>query len=177
MPTIYTLGHSTRTIDELIDLLRLYSIGQVVDIRTVPRSRTNPQFNREELQRVLPEAGIDYVHEKGLGGLRKPLKDSPNTGWTNDSFRGFADYMQTPGFADALARLMGIAQLKTTAIMCAELLPWRCHRSLVADALTVRGHDVVEIIDVTESRPHKLTAFAVVEGEGITYPTGDGTLC
>ena len=170
---VYTLGHSTRTIDELIDLLRHYGIEAVVDIRTVPRSRTNPQFNRDELERVLPEAGIEYVHEKGLGGLRKPLKDSPNTGWRNDSFRGFADYMQTSEFAEALSRLIEIARRKPTATMCAELLPWRCHRSLVADALMVRGFEVTEIIDATESRPHKLTAFAVVEGERIRYPAAE----
>lgn len=168
--TIYTIGHSTRPIEDFISLLRRYGIERIVDVRTVPRSRTNPQFNRDELERILPEAGIDYVHMKDLGGLRKTAKDSINTGWRNDSFRGYADYMQTPDFADALSRLIEVAETKSTAIMCAEILPWRCHRSLIADALVVRGIDVVEIMSETESRPHKMTPFAHVEGEAITYP-------
>jgi uncharacterized protein (DUF488 family) len=168
--TVHTIGHSTRSIDELVNVLRHYGIEQVVDVRTVPRSRKNPQFNRDELERVLPDAGIDYVHMKDLGGLRKTLKDSPNMGWENESFRGYADYMQTPSFADALSRLIETAQPKPTAIMCAEILPWHCHRSLIADALITRGLDVIEIIDESESRPHKLTSFAVVDGERITYP-------
>lgn len=167
---IHSVGHSTRSIGEFIDLLKHYGIEQVVDVRTVPRSRKNPQFNREELERVLPEVKIDYVHMKELGGLRHPKRDSINTGWENESFRGFADYMQTPEFAAALSRLIELAERKLTAIMCAEILPWRCHRSLIADALMVRGIEVIEIIDQTESRPHKLTSFAQVDGENVTYP-------
>lgn len=180
MPSpIYTIGHSTRTIDEFIAVLKHYGIEQVVDVRTVPKSRKNPQFNRDELERVLPEAGIDYAHMKNLGGLRHPLKNSPNMGWENDGFRGFADYTQTPEFDAALSRLIGLVSGtgdpettgKRTAIMCAEILPWRCHRSLIADALLVRGHEVIEIIDESESRPHELTSFAVVDGDRITYPS------
>ena len=154
----------------MIGVLRRYGVEAVVDVRTVPRSRTNPQFNREELEIKLPEAGIDYIHAKDLGGLRKPLKDSPNAAWENDSFRGFADYMQTEGFAQALDRLINQAHSKPTAIMCAETLPWRCHRSLIADALLVRGWDIVEIFDEAKSQAHKLTSFAVVCEGRITYP-------
>ncbi len=173
MPAIYTVGHSTRTIDEFIELLKHYGIQQLVDIRTVPRSRKNPQFNRDELERVIPEAGINYEHVKDLGGLRKPLKESPNAGWRNDSFRGFADYMQTPDFERGLEHLIEIAASRVTAIMCAEAVPWRCHRSLVADALSVRGTDVIEIFDERKSQPHKLTAFAHVEGKTVTYPPAE----
>lgn len=154
-------------------MLRAYGVRAVVDVRTVPRSRTNPQFNREELEIKLPEAGISYSHAKNLGGLRHPGKDSPNSGWQNDSFRGFADYMQTEDFHQALEQLIKQANAAPTAIMCAEALPWRCHRSLIADALVVRGFNVVEIFDAAKSQPHKLTSFAVVEGERITYPRTD----
>jgi uncharacterized protein (DUF488 family) len=171
--TVWTVGHSTRTIEEFVLLLKHYGIWTLVDIRTVPKSRKNPQFNKDELERVMPEAGIDYVFEKKLGGLRKPKKDSVNAGWHNESFRGYADYMQTPEFEEALGRLIELAEKKNTAIMCAEVLPWRCHRSLVADALLIRGFEIVEIFDEKESGPHKLTPFAVVEGERITYPPSE----
>jgi len=170
MVTVWTIGHSTRSFEELVEVLRGYGIEAVVDVRTVPRSRKNPQFNRDELETKLPEAGIAYVHAKELGGLRHPAKDSPNMGWHNDSFRGFADYMQTESFRDALEWLMSQARTAKTAIMCAETLPWRCHRSLIADALLVRGFEVVEIFDAAKSQPHKLTSFAVVDGHVITYP-------
>lgn len=170
MATIWTVGHATRSFEELVDVLRHYGVEAVVDVRTVPRSRTNPQFNRDELARKLPEIGIDYTHAKNLGGLRKPLKDSPNSGWENESFRGFADYMQTSEFEQALDRLIEQAHDKPTAIMCAETLPWRCHRSMIADALVVRGFDVVEVFDERKSQPHKLTSFAVVRDGTITYP-------
>lgn len=173
LATIYTVGHSTRSIEEFINLLKHYGIEEVVDIRTVPRSRRNPQFNRDELDRMLPEAGITYSYEKNLGGLRRPLKDSPNAAWRNDSFRGFADYMQTSEFADAISHLVEVSECKTTTIMCAEVLPWRCHRSLIADAMTIRGFEVIEIFDKDKSRIHKLTAFAVLEGKRITYPLND----
>lgn len=153
-----------------MSVLRHYGVEAVVDVRTVPRSRTNPQFNRDELEQKLPELGIEYLHAKALGGLRKPLKDSPNMGWENESFRGFADYMQTPQFEQALDWLIEHAETKPTAIMCAETLPWRCHRSLIADALLLREFDVVEIFDEHKSQPHKLTSFAVVQERKVTYP-------
>lgn len=170
--TIYSIGHSTRSVDEFIGILKHYGIDELADVRTMPRSRTNPQFNKEELERIIPEAGIIYTHIKELGGLRKPLKDSTNTAWRNAAFRGYADYMQTPEFTDALSRLIEIASQKTTAFMCAETLPWRCHRSLISDALIVRGFEVIEIFNEKKSQKHKLTPFAVVEGERITYPPG-----
>lgn len=168
--TVWTIGHSTRTLDEFIAVLRHYEIEALVDVRTVPRSRKNPQFNKDVLGPAMERTGIEYVHAKDLGGLRKPRKDSINTAWRNESFRGYADYMQTHEFEEALSRLIELARRKRTAIMCAELLPWRCHRSLIADALLVRGFDVVEVFDEQKSQPHKLTPFAVVEGFGITYP-------
>lgn len=170
MATVWTVGHSTRSLEELIEVLRHYGVEAVVDVRTVPRSRKNPQFNREELETKLPEFGLAYTHAKDLGGLRKPLRDSVNSAWENDSFRGFADYMQTPAFDEALSRLIDQAQSKPTAIMCAETLPWHCHRSLIGDALLVRGFDIVEIFDETKWQAHKLTSFAVVRDGRITYP-------
>ena len=170
MATVWTIGHSTRSLEELVEVLRHYGIGAVVDVRTVPRSRKNPQFNREELEIKLPQASIAYSHAKDLGGLRKPLKDSTNLAWENESFRGFADYMQTEGFAQALDRLIARAESTNTAIMCAEILPWHCHRSLIADALLTRGVNVIEIFDEAKSQPHKLTPFAVVRDGKVTYP-------
>lgn len=170
MAIIWTVGHSTRSFEELVGVLRTYEIKALVDVRTVPRSRKNPQFNREELEVKLPEAGIDYVHAKELGGLRKELKDSINLGWQNESFRGFADYMQTDAFEQAVDWLIEQAEGKRTAIMCAEAVPWRCHRSLIADALLVRGLDVVEIFDERKSQPHKMTSFAVVRDGKVVYP-------
>lgn len=168
--TILTVGHSTRGIDEFIELLKAYGIEALVDVRTVPRSRTNPQFNKDQLSRVLPEHGIEYIHEKGLGGLRQVKKGSQNLAWRNESFRGFADYMQTDEFHGALGRLIETAGTRRTAIMCAEMLPWRCHRSLIADALMARGIEVVEIFDKEKSRPRAMTSFAVVEGEHVFCP-------
>jgi len=167
---IWTVGHSTRTIDEFITLLKAYSIEMVVDVRTVPRSRKNPQFNKDNLEQVLPEAGIEYIHEKDLGGLRHSRKDSLNTAWRNESFRGYADYMQTSAFSQALMWLTTCAQQKRMVIMCAETLPWRCHRSLIADALIIAGFEVVEIFEEGKSRQHRLTPFAVVEDGKVTYP-------
>lgn len=174
--TIWTVGHSTRSLDDFIGLLERYGIEVLVDVRTVPKSRTNPQFNRDTLETALPDVGIGYIHAKDLGGLRHPRKDSPNTGWRNESFRGYADYMQTPEFEEGLSRLLHIGEEKKTAIMCAEAVPWRCHRSLIADALTVRGFEVIEILDERKSQPHKMTHFAVVEGLTITYPPEQGQL-
>ncbi len=167
---IFTVGHSTLPIERFVELLRAYRIRRLADIRTVPKSRHNPQFNAEALSAALAEAGIEYVALPALGGLRRARKDSPNAGWRNTSFRGYADYMQTEEFADGLKRLMTLGRRKRTAIMCAEAVPWRCHRSLVADALVVRDIPVTEILSPTNARPHKLTPFARVSGTRITYP-------
>jgi len=168
--TIFTVGHSTLPIDRFIDLLRAYGIERLADIRTVPRSRHNPQFDATALAISLPEAGIDYVPMPDLGGLRHAHKDSPNAGWRNKSFRGYADYMQTDAFRDAVERLIATGYEKRVAIMCAEAVPWRCHRSLVADALVTRDVPVVEIFSDAKYRAHKLTPFAEVHGTAITYP-------
>jgi len=167
---IYTVGHSTRPIEDFIALLKSHGVEQLIDIRTIPRSRTNPQFNRDLLPQMLQRAGIAYLHMPALGGLRHARPDSPNTGWRNASFRGFADYMQTPEFAVAVAELTVLGQQKQTAIMCAEAVPWRCHRSLIADALMARGVPAEDIIGPTRRTPHKLTPFARVEGTRVWYP-------
>jgi len=167
---IWTVGHSTRLIEQFTYLMNAYGIEAVVDVRTVPRSRTNPQFNKENLEQSLPEAEIEYIHAKDLGGLRRPTGESVNAAWRNDSFRGFADYMQTPEFEEALKWWMDFAQNKRTVIMCAELLPWRCHRSLIADALLAHSFEIVEIFEVGKSRPHKMTSFAVMQDGKVTYP-------
>ncbi|HWB84817.1 MAG TPA: DUF488 domain-containing protein [Bryobacteraceae bacterium] len=166
-----TIGHSNRSIEQFLELLQAHSINLLVDVRTVPRSRHNPQFNRDELPATLAAAGIDYVHLPGLGGLRHARKDSTNTAWRNLSFRGFADYMQTPEFAQNLNELLRLAENRNAAIMCAEAVPWRCHRSLIADALTARGLAVNHIMTPTKADPHKLTSFAEVKGTQVTYPT------
>jgi uncharacterized protein (DUF488 family) len=173
---VFTVGHSTLAIQDFISLLKHFGIGQLMDIRTIPRSRHNPQFNDDALAASLKEADISYLHMKSLGGLRHAKKDSPNGGWRNKSFRGYADYMQTGEFKEALDRLITIRQEKRTAIMCAEAVPWRCHRSLVADALLVRGIPAVEILSAHDHRLHKLTPFAEVHGTGITYPPEQGIL-
>jgi uncharacterized protein (DUF488 family) len=174
--TIFTLGHSTLPIASFLALLQTYGIERLVDIRTIPRSRHNPQFNDTALASSLKRQNIEYVHLKTLGGLRRPRKDSRNTGWRNEGFRGFADYMQTEEFRDALAALIRMSHEKRAAIMCAEAVPWRCHRSLVADALTVRGVAVLEILSESSYRPHELTPFAQVEGVRITYPPEQAAL-
>jgi len=168
--TIFTIGHSTRSIDELVGLLRPNRIELLVDVRTVPGSRRLPQFNRPALERSLPAAGIRYLHLPELGGLRKPRPDSPNAGWRNSAFRGYADYMQEAGFHKALDRLIALADETTLAVMCAEAVPWRCHRSLIADALLVRGLSVRHIIDAQAPQLHELNPMAVVNGGRITYP-------
>ena len=167
---ILTVGHSTRSLEEFVRLLRAHGIRRLVDVRSIPRSRHNPQFNRESLGRFLRNRRIGYRHMKSLGGLRRPRRDSPNMGWRNDSFRGFADYMQTPEFEAAIEKLIAFAAQRPTAIMCAESLPWRCHRSLIADALTARGLAVRHIFSVTNAKPHALTPMAKVRGRRITYP-------
>lgn len=168
--TIYTVGHSNRTLDDFKKLLAKSEIELLLDVRTVPKSRYVPHFNSESLKPALGEIGIGYRHFKPLGGLRKPAKDSPNQGWKNSSFRGFADYMQSGEFWQGVKEVMDLAAKKRVALMCAEAVPWRCHRSLIADALLVRGAEVVHIISERSLRPHEMTAFAVVEEGRITYP-------
>jgi len=168
--TISTIGHSTHPIEEFIRMLEIHGIARLVDVRTIPRSRRNPQFDQENLPGSLQAAGIEYRHLPGLGGLRHARKDSMNTGWRNVSFRGYADYMQTPEFTENLNDLVEIATESPTAIMCAEAVPWRCHRSLIADALLARGVPVTEILSAGKSRPHALTAFAKLDGARVTYP-------
>ena len=169
--SVYTIGHSTRPLDELIACLASFAIVDLVDIRTVPRSRRHPQFDTAALAQSLPAAGIRYEHLAALGGLRKPRKDSTNLGWRNESFRGYADHMQTEAFERGLDRLHALAAAGRTAIMCAEAVPWRCHRSLVADALVARGATVLHIMGPAKSQAHKLTSFARVEGARVTYPS------
>jgi len=164
-----TIGHSTHPIEEFVRMLHAHGVETLVDVRTIPRSRHNPQFNRETLPESLRAAGIEYVHMEGLGGLRHARRDSVNTGWRNLSFRGFADYMQTPEFVAALQQLIELARVRPTAIMCSEAVPWRCHRSLIADALTVRGIPVKHIMTAANREPHTLTPFAHVDGDKITY--------
>ncbi len=167
---IFTVGHSTRAADEFVRILRAFEIELSVDVRAVPRSRRNPQFEGNVLRKTLEENHIDYIHVRALGGLRHAKKDSINTGWKNLSFRGFADYMQTSEFAEAVDWLITAAAKKRTAIMCAEAVPWRCHRSLIADALLVRGLEVIDIMSATNSKERRLTPWACIDGVHITYP-------
>jgi uncharacterized protein (DUF488 family) len=168
--TVFTVGHSTVPIGQFIALLKTYGVERLVDIRFIPRSRHNPQFNSDALGDAPRAENIEYDVLASLGGLRRVREDSPNSGWRNESFRGYADYMQTAEFEAGLQTLIGMSSEKRVAIMCAEAVPWRCHRSLVADALGVRGVPVVEILSETSSRMHTLTRFAHVDGERITYP-------
>jgi uncharacterized protein (DUF488 family) len=170
---VLTIGHSTHTLEEFIGLLQAHRATRVVDVRTVPRSRYNPQFNKTSLPRALKKAGLGYVHIPGLGGLRHAKRDSLNLGWRNVSFRGYADYMQTPEFEQSLDELIRLAKQERIAIMCAEAVPWRCHRSLIADALLVRGIRAEDIMSQTRCQVHRLTPFAKVRGTTITYPAGD----
>jgi len=169
-PIVLTVGHSTRSLEAFIALLQAHEVTCVADVRTVPRSRHNPQFNKTSLPRALKKAGMGYVHLPGLGGLRHTLSDSPNMGWHNASFRGYADYMQTPAFAQGLDELIRLAGESRIVLLCAEAVPWRCHRSLIADALLVRGIRTEHIMSPTRRQLHKLTAFAKVRGAKLTYP-------
>lgn len=173
--TILTVGHSTHPIEEFVSMLKSHGVEQLVDVRTIPKSRRVPQFNQDALAGRLRETGISYVHLKELGGLRHAKKDSVNVGWRNASFRGYADYMGTAEFAAALDRLLQLAAAKRTVIMCAEAVPWRCHRSLIGDALLVRGVQVEDIMSARQRRPHELKPFAKVRGTEITYPA-EGTV-
>lgn len=168
--TLFTIGHSTRTLDDFVRLLKANNVDLVADVRSVPGSRRFPHFAKAALAAALPLSGIGYVHVPDLGGLRKPASDSINTGWRNLSFRGYADYMQTDAFERGLEDLLALAARYTVAIMCAEAVPWRCHRSLIADALTARGVEVLEIIGPGHPRLHSMTPFARVRADRVDYP-------
>lgn len=168
--SIFTIGHSTRSIEEFTELLRIYNIKEIVDVRSIPRSRYNPQFNEDTLEQSLKQNNIKYMHLKKLGGLRHSKKDSTNLGWHNTSFRGFADYMATPEFSEGLEALTKIASARETAIMCAEAVPWRCHRSLIADALIKKGWLVQDIMSNTTVTKHRLTPFLKVNKGLLVYP-------
>ncbi|MEO8128396.1 MAG: DUF488 domain-containing protein [Bryobacteraceae bacterium] len=169
-PIVMTIGHSTRPVKEFIHLLKAHRVQRLVDVRTVPRSRHNPQFNRSELSPALHSARLHYRHMPGLGGFRHAHADSLNTGWHNASFRGFADYMQTPEFRKSLDDLIELAKSERIAIMCAEAVPWRCHRSLISDALLAQGIAVREITSATRTQLHKLTPWGQIKGTQVTYP-------
>jgi uncharacterized protein (DUF488 family) len=175
--TIYTVGHSTRSPEELLALLREADVKLLADVRAFPSSRRHPQFNRAALAEWLPQAGIGYEHMPGLGGRRRPLPDSPNEGWREAAFRGYADYMGSDQFCGALGDLEEAARVRPTAIMCAEAVWWRCHRRLISDALTARGWRV-EHLGLGEPPPrHELPGFAVVASDGtVTYPRRQATL-
>ena len=173
VPTVLTIGHSTHSIEAFISLLKLHGVRRLVDVRTIPRSRHNPQFSRDEMKSSLRRKRIGYKHLPELGGLRRPRKDSPNTGWRNLSFRGFADYMQTPEFEQGLQKLIEMTSRGRIAIMCAEAVPWRCHHSLIADALVARGVPVEDVIGGSRPKPHQITPFAKINKVRITYPAPD----
>jgi len=167
---IFTIGHSTHSIEEFVDILKAHGVVFVVDVRTIPKSRYNPQYNGTTLAAALQGYGIGYQHLPGLGGLRHAKKDSINTAWENASFRGFADYMQTEDFVRNLDMLIETAKRQPTAILCAEAVPWRCHRSLIADALLARDITVMNIMNKTSAKRHMMTPWARVKGTTITYP-------
>lgn len=173
---LLTIGHSTRPIADFLALLKENGVARLIDIRTIPKSRFNPQFNQKALEAAVIAAGIEYLHMQELGGMRHARKDSVNQGWRNDAFRGYADYMQTPEFEAALTRLMEIAAQKPTAIMCAEAVPWRCHRSLVSDALLARGIHAEHIMSPGKRQKHEVTSFAKVKGTQVTYPPDQTSL-
>jgi uncharacterized protein (DUF488 family) len=169
-PIIFTIGYSTHPINEFIELLQVHGIKEIVDVRSIPMSRYNPQFNSETLKQSLQQANIKYKLLKKLGGLRHAKKDSINIGWRNASFRGFADHMASSEFTEGLKMLTKIAKIRNTAIMCAEAVPWRCHRSLIADALTKGGWLVRDIMNRTTATKHRLTPFLRIRKEQIIYP-------
>ena len=176
MPTVYTVGHSTRSFDELLEVLRAHGVEAIGDVRRFPGSRRLPQFNAEHLAVELPKHGCAYVPSPLLGGRRKPNADSVNVGWRNESFRAYADYMQTPPFLEGLDLLIDAARRTPLAMMCAEAVPWRCHRSLIADALVIRGWTVMDIMSATKASRHALTPFAQVRGTRLTYPRIDASV-
>jgi uncharacterized protein (DUF488 family) len=166
--TVYTIGHSTRPLDAFLALLAREEVRCVADVRSFPASRRHPHYNQEPLAAALVRHGVDYVHMPALGGRRRPVPGSQNAAWRNEGFRGYADHMATPEFRAALDRLLAVAAEQRTAVMCAEAVPWRCHRSLIADALVARGARVLHILDAATS-PHTLTSFAVVDGTEVRY--------
>ena len=170
---VLTIGHSTRTLEEFVQLLEVYGVILVVDVRTVPRSRHNPQFNKETLPDTLKHYGVRYIHMPEIGGLRHPKHDSVNTAWKNSGFRGYADYMQTPEFNVNLLKIVALARENRLALMCAEALPWRCHRNLLSDALVARHVKVEHIISKDSVINHKLNELAHIEGTKISYPLFD----
>ena len=170
---IFTIGHSTWAIDDFIDILKEYEISLLVDVRSIPGSRYNPQFNMEELEKSLNDNNIGYIHLESLGGFRDPVPNSVNTGWRNKRFQGYADYMETKQFLNGLNVLIKLAKKETTVIMCSEAVPWRCHRSLIADELIIRGISVYDIYNIDTIKKHKLTLWADVDGLNITYPKND----
>jgi uncharacterized protein (DUF488 family) len=167
---VYTIGHSTRTMEEFLELLQTYGVTMLIDVRTAPHSRHNPQFNKEALPAILKGYGIKYLHLPEIGGLRHPKPNSTNLGLENLSFRGYADYMQTKDFADALLKILALARENRLALMCAEALPWKCHRNLIADALVARHVKVLHIISKTGTITHQLSEAAHVEGTKVAYP-------
>ncbi|ATB47464.1 DUF488 family protein [Corallococcus macrosporus] len=173
--TVFAVGHSTRTIEEFVTLLWTHGVATVVDIRTIPRSRANPQFNSDALEKLLPRVGIRYVHLAKLGGFRKRRKSAggENAAWRNASFRAYADYMQSEEFEEGLSELHDELVFGPPALMCAEALRWRCHRSLVADVLVARGVEVLHLESATRATPHPLTAFARVRRGHVTYPADE----
>lgn len=171
---LYTLGHSNRGLEEFLEILLHHRITQLVDIRTLPGSRSYPHFDKERLSVALADVDVSYLHIPELGGRRRPRPDSVNTGWRHPAFRGYADHMQTPPFRGAVERLAELARARPTVIMCSEAVPWRCHRSLVGDAMLVRGFEVIDLISRTSARPHKLTGWARVHGLDVEYPAQEG---
>ena len=171
---IWTIGHSTRSADEFLELLRAHSIGGLADVRTIPRSRRHPHFGREALDARLKEAGIEYRHFAELGGLRKPTRDSPNGAWRNEAFRGYADHMMTSGFRAAVEDLLQFGEDRHVAVMCAEAVWWQCHRMLLSDALVARGVEVQHIMrqqGASALQPHQLTPFARIAADAqLSYP-------
>lgn len=170
MSKLYTIGHSTRAIEEFLNILQAFHVQLVVDVRTVPKSRRNPQFGEDQLADSLKHSNIDYKQIKKLGGLQHASQDSINTGWHNMSFRGYADYMATTSFKEGLQQIKELAENHVAVILCAEAVPWRCHRSLIADALTLQGWEVLHIHNQTTAKVHQLTPFLKVQNGEITYP-------
>ena len=173
---VFTVGHSTHTLEEFVGLLGVHEVRALVDVRSTPKSRRMPHFSKESLAQTLPERGIDYLHLPELGGWRRPVRGSPNSGWTSKGFQGYADHMETEEFQAALDRLISLAGERRTAYMCAEGLWWRCHRRLLSDALLVRGWTVCHIDPAGELHEHRLPEFAVVDEDRLTYPPAQRSL-
>ncbi len=176
MDSVFTVGHSNRPFDAFVAIVRVHGVGRLLDVRRFPASRKWPHFDRAALEESLPRAGVDYVAMPELGGRRKPRPDSPHTAWRVEAFRGYADFMDSPEFVQNLSHAESLARERPSALMCAEALPWRCHRSLIADALTARGWNVLDITSATEARPHRLPRFARIEGPRIVYDGGQTRL-